>query len=95
MPDIVGTCEIYAEIEGFQSLGATIEGTEGIEAVIEAGGSTGHDYPIYSGETVVTPRVGEEVVLGTEKHIVLNDITVLSVPDYETSNLYGTTFIIG
>ena len=52
-------------------------------------------YPVYTGETVVTPRAYEQV-LDTEDTIVLEDITVLEIPYTEVSNIYGgTTVSIG
>lgn len=60
--------------------------------VSESGGSS---YPIYTGETVVTPKVKESTELETAKKTVLENIIVEEIPYYETSNPKGTTFIIG
>lgn len=51
---------------------------------------------IYDGEYVVTPKAWEEVVLETQGYLMRDDVTVLEIPYYETSNLSGgKTAIIG
>ena len=56
----------------------------------------GSPYPEYTGETVVTPKAFEEQTLGTHNTLVRDDITVLEIPYYETTNLKGGyTAIIG
>lgn len=60
--------------------------------VSETGGAV---YPVYTGETVVTPKVHESTELETAKKTVLENIIVEEIPYYETSNIKGTTFIVG
>ena len=60
--------------------------------VSEGGGSS---YPVYTGETVVTPKAHESTELETKNKVVLDNIVVEEIPYYETSNPKGTTFIIG
>lgn len=72
-----------------------IKEPELIKLKISEGGGGGGDYPYYSGEVVVTPKVKESVELNTKDTIVLQNITVNEIPYYETSNVKGTTFIIG
>ena len=60
--------------------------------VHEGGGSV---YPVYTGETIVTPKVKESIELETQNKVLLENIIVNEVPYYETSNPKGTTFIIG
>lgn len=52
-----------------------------------------HDY--YRGEYVVVPKAETETVLETANKIMRDDVTVLKIPYYETSNLGGgyTVFI--
>lgn len=57
--------------------------------------SGGGIFPIYSGETVITPKVREQTELETAKKTVLQNIVVEEIPYYETSNIKGITFIIG
>ena len=49
---------------------------------------------IYTGTYEVIPSI-EVQTLATSQKLLLQDISVLEIPTYETSNLYGTTFIIG
>ena len=48
----------------------------------------------YQGEYVVTPLANDQVVLETKDKAMLDDVTVLKVPRFQTSNEYGTTFYI-
>lgn len=65
-----------------------------LETAIVIGQNT---YDIYDGETVVTPKAHSETVLETAEKVVMDDITVLQIPYYETSNLSGgyTVYIAG
>ncbi len=47
-----------------------------------------YDFPVYMGETVVTPRP-EEQIFDTNHKTVINDFTVLGIPYTEVSNLSG------
>lgn len=53
------------------------------------------DVEDYKGVTTVTPLPRENVVLKTKQKKVLDDITVLKIPYFETSNQYGSTVYIG
>ncbi len=86
---------VKGTIRGIATLTGRIMGMPSIRGTIEAGGIVSYDYPAYEGETVITPKVGEATVLETKQHVLRENVTVLEIPDYETSNLYGTTFIIG
>lgn len=68
---------------------------EPIKLKVSEGGGGGGDYPYYSGQVVVTPKVRESTELRTKDTIVLQNIMVEEIPYYETSNLKGTTFIVG
>ena len=61
--------------------------------VREGGG--GSEYPVYTGQTVVTPKVRETTELDTRNTIVRENILVEEIPYYETSNVKGITFIVG
>ena len=57
---------------------------------------SGSSYPIYDGPTTVTPEAYEMQILQTEKKSVMENIMVLPIPYFETSNPYGgTTIYIG
>lgn len=47
----------------------------------------------YTGETEVTPKVDEEIVLETKEKIVPSDIMVLRLPIHRTSNTAGGTTV--
>jgi len=46
---------------------------------------------IYTGKYVVTPKVGEEIVLPTRDMKMKDDVTVNEVPIYRTRNARGNT----
>lgn len=48
----------------------------------------------YKGDYEVTPKANEETVLNTKNKTMLDDVKVLKVPFYETSNQYGDTVYI-
>ena len=54
---------------------------------------TESQYDIYTGDTVIIPDTSD-IVLGTADKVVKSDILVKEIPAFETSNEYGTTFII-
>ena len=49
---------------------------------------------IYDGDYIVTPLANGEVILETKNKSLTDDVTVLKVPRFQTSNEYGTTFYI-
>lgn len=52
------------------------------------------EYEAYKGSYSVTPKVYEQY-LDTTNKIMKDDVTVEAIPYYETSNMKGTTVIIG
>lgn len=60
--------------------------------VVETGGGM---LPVYQGETRITPKCYEDIELETARKTVLENIVVEEIPYYETSNVKGTTFIVG
>lgn len=53
-------------------------------------------YPTYEGEYVVTPLAWEQTVLDTGGKLMYDDVTVLEIPYYRTSNPQGgDTIFIG
>lgn len=49
----------------------------------------------YTGEYIVTPLPQDETVLETNGKYMSDDVTVLKIPYYETSNESGKTAYIG
>lgn len=54
----------------------------------------GGNYDIYRGEYVVTPKAYDSTVLETKEKLMTDDVTVLEIPYYETSNESGLTVYI-
>lgn len=96
-------------IDDAQPIIAEIGPPDAIEAEIGSGGMTAEiavggvihiqpeDLDYYEGDTTVTPKAEEETILQTEHKIVEENITVLRVPYYETTNPTGgnTVYIAG
>ena len=54
------------------------------------------EFPTYTGEHEVTPKVYENKTLQTKNHSMKDDILIRKIPQSEVSNLSnGTTLIIG
>lgn len=66
-----------------------------IKLKVSEGIGGGGTYPVYEGPFIITPKPYDDIVLSTTQKTVMNNITVLQIPHYETSNLKGKTFIIG
>lgn len=49
----------------------------------------------YAGPYTVTPKADEVQTLETRAKTMEDDVTVLSIPYYQTGNLYGDTVYIG
>ena len=56
--------------------------------------SRGH-IDVYDGEYIVTPIPYDSQTLKTQNKVMANDVTVLAIPYYETSNISGITIYIG
>ena len=52
------------------------------------------DTEVYDGAYEVTPQAHEEQILPTKNKRMTDDVTVLRVPYFETSNIYGNTVFI-
>ena len=63
-------------------------------AAIELEISEGHSIDWYGGPYEATPSRSEQT-LPTEDKTMRSDVTVRAIPYYETSNPYGTTYVIG
>lgn len=48
----------------------------------------------YSGPYDVIPRFSEQILL-TAQRLMQKDVTIKRIPQYEVSNNYGTTLILG
>ena len=61
----------------------------GLDSAIVIGGGQP-----YTGEYTVTPKAHDQTILPTKRKQMLDDVTVLEVPYYETSNESGVTVYI-
>ena len=48
----------------------------------------------YQGEYIITPSPSDAIVLETEGKVMDDDVTVIKIPYYETSNVTGKTVYI-
>jgi len=55
---------------------------------------SGETYDVYRGEYVVTPKKDQQTILETKEKLMADDVTVLKIPYYETSNESGLTVYI-
>ena len=65
--------------------------TEYAQANVDVYGTGGE---MYNGEYTVTPSAHNNIVLETKHKTMRDDVTVLEIPYYETSNILGTTVYI-
>lgn len=82
---------LHGLLEPVASLGGTLSGTGMI------GGSLSQPSglpPEYTGDYIVTPRAYERTRLPTNGLVMRDDVTVIEIPYYETSNVTGTTIYI-
>lgn len=66
-----------------------------IKLKVNEGSGGGGTYPAYEGPYTITPLPYDNITLNTSQKLVAENITVLKIPHYETSNPKGQTFIIG
>lgn len=57
--------------------------------------SRGGAIDVYDGEYIVTPKPYDAQTLETRHKVMIDDVTVLAIPYYETSNVSGITIYIG
>lgn len=64
---------------------------------VKIGGShSGIDYPVYHGQTYISPEAYDMQILETENTVVKENIIVLPIPYYQTTNPQGgNTIYIG
>lgn len=83
-------------IGGIVSLKHTVGGSCKLKSIVNGqGGIYMPVYPdMYSGELIITPKAHEEQTLECAHKTMPDNVTVLKVPYYETSNDDGTTVYI-
>ena len=90
MPNIFVEEVLRAKLEPVSVLEATLDSEILLEGVIDRDASA--DY--YTGDYVVEPKARKNVVLPTKMKVMSDDVTVLQVPYFETSNVHGNTVYI-
>lgn len=78
-------------LEPVASLGGTLSGS------VHLGGSLSKPSglpPEYTGDYLVTPKAFERTRLPTNGLVMRDDVTVVEIPYFETSNISGTTVFI-
>ena len=85
--------KLKAVISDTVSLVGKITNTEVLKGNLTIPQSTG-EVVIYDGDYEVTPRV-ESQTLNTRSKAMRDDLTILAIPYYETSNPTGKTVYIG
>lgn len=84
-----GSIITMSVLSGTLSPVASLSGTLTVPRIINP------DINIYDGSYIVTPRPFNDTVLETMGKKMLDDVTVLKVPYYETSNIFdGETVYI-
>ena len=73
-------------------ISADMSGVVGLSAEISIPDQTG-GVP-YEGDYTVTPKAHEATILPTTGKTMTNDVTVIEIPYYETSNVSGSTVYI-
>lgn len=91
MDDIVvigGELSLLNVIDGNSSLLNVVDGQAGQYIPIES-----DPHPYYEGDYIITPMTTAQI-LHTADTLLTEDITVVEIPYFETSNLDGTTVYI-
>ena len=88
-------CAITISIPSVQAVALAVVPPPKINVSIGCGGVR-HDAEIYDGEYIVTPLPWDQTILETAGKLMADDVTVLEIPYYRTSNLQGgDTIYIG
>lgn len=82
-----GECELRVQLDGDAELNNVLDGECGIITQVIGG-------DVYTGDYIVTPKAHSETILATSGKAMANNVTVLKIPYYETSNLSGNTVYI-
>ena len=90
--DIADTMRIDGMISNTAQISADLSGALGLSADITIPDQTG-GVP-YHGNYAVTPKAHDSTVLSTRGKVMLDDVTVIEIPYYETSNESGSTVYI-
>ena len=93
MNNLINGAALTGIINGSSELVGSIQSAHFLHGVIAVAPTAAPADP-YDGEYTVTPRVTEQT-LNTKHKYMEDDVCVLAIPYYETSNLSGKTAYIG
>lgn len=98
VPELKGVINAELNLKGMISsnnfLVGTINSIQQIIGKIDIPLSDNRDISEYEGDYVVTPKVASQT-LSTKEKLLHEDILILEIPYYETSNESGKTIYIG
>ena len=86
--------QLNGTLNGVGLIGGYLTGVGAIDGQLNIG-SGGGTYPHYQGDYTVTPLTRGAVVLDTNGKVMDDDVTVIKIPYFETSNVSGKTVYIG
>lgn len=84
---VTGTIVINAAVSGTVNIDQAVSGSIKLPELVPWAKR-------YDGEYVITPLAHDNQVLETNNKLLTDDVTVLKVPYFETSNLHGNTVYI-
>ena len=88
--------DFRVKLQNAKPIVATISNKKSIQATVYMPSSIGGAYvDEYTGQYYVIPHPYDDQMLDTTNKLLTDDVVVYKIPTYETSNLVGTTFIIG
>lgn len=77
-----------------EQINGTLSGIGALSGTLNLSGGGGGAYPHYHGAYTVTPLAQSATILDTNGRVMDDDVTVLKIPYYETSNESGKTVYI-
>ena len=90
MNDLINGAALTGTINGSSELVGIIQSAQFLRGMIAISGAEDS----YDGGYIVTPRVHAQT-LNTKNKLMKDNVSVLAIPYYETSNLSGKTVYIG
>lgn len=90
MDDLIKGATLTGIINGSSELVGVIQPAYFLRGVISICGAESS----YEGDYIVTPRIHAQT-LNTKNKLMKDNVSVLAIPYYETSNLSGKTVYIG
>lgn len=95
MPEIVREAALFGSLRAGDTLRGTITADASLSGKMTA--PVREEIETYDGDYAVTPKLYDDVILPTKDRRMKADVTVLKIPQFETSNESGgkTLFIGG